>query len=308
MWSTTVPISMLSTCMLPPRKDPLEHRLPHRYAEVRLLEIPGLPHLVYGRLYLVQLGERMEDDEVLLRVLQVLLPHHEPLGYPLSLVRVGEPLLLDPADVEHVSIRELRLVLDDHLEIESPLDLVEVVVVHPQPLGRDQRHLRPVHREAVDERAHRPGVLEVPKQGNVQAAYPALVLPYREEVYERLGRVLVGAVPRVYHGLFREVGREARRPFFRVPDCEDLRVPRDHPYRVAEALAFLERAHLGLEIEVAHPAPQRCGLERELGARRRLEEQRGQYPPLQLRPALPAMDGVGGVEDSVHVLPIKVPD
>src|SRR4030095_5405691 len=136
MWSMTVPISICSTSMHSP-KGVFEDCLAGRYAEMRLLEVFGLLHRVYGRLYLAGFRQRMENHQVLFGVLEVLLPYHEAVHYPFRLIRVGEALLLDPADIKDIGIRELGLVLDINLEIERFLDFIEVIIIHPQAWGRN---------------------------------------------------------------------------------------------------------------------------------------------------------------------------
>ena len=100
----------------------------------------------------------------------------------------------------------------------------------------------PDERESLDERARDPAVEDVADDRHVEAVEPAERFAHREEVEERLGRVLPLAVAGIDDRRVRIPGDELRRADLRVPDDDCVRVVRrQRQHRVLERLALVQR-------------------------------------------------------------------
>jgi hypothetical protein len=153
------------------------------------------------------------------------------------------PLELEPEDVQDV--RPLDRLLD------PPED------VHPQgidPLGKEglgaaDRHLGPQLEEPEDVGAGHPGVEDVAHDADLESLDPLPVIPDREEVQERLGGMLVRAVPGVDHVRGNPLGQEARGPRRAVADHDHVDPHRlEVPGRVDQGLPLLHRGSRGGDV------------------------------------------------------------
>ncbi len=130
--------------------------------------------------------------------------------------------------------------------------------------------------QGVDQGMDGPSVLEVPAQGHVQAAQPALFLPEGVEVEQGLGGVLVSAVPGVHDRDVAVGGHEARGTLPGVADDQEVGELAHHARGIGQTLALRDGG--GLDVGRADdPSPQakhRClegesrpcaGFEKEVG-------------------------------------------
>ena len=116
--------------------------------------------------------------------------------------------------------------------------------------------------------------LEIAGDRDLQVLEALVLLLEREQVAQRLGRMLVAAVAAVDHRDRRIFGGEPRRAVARMADHHDVGVVGDHPHRVGEALALGGRTgrRIGAGDDLA-AEPDHGALERQPRARRRLVEQ-----------------------------------
>ena len=137
---------------------------------------------------------------------------------------------------------------------------------------------------------------------------PAERLADREQVEERLRRVLVLAVARVDDVRVRRSRDELRRADVRMADHDHVRVVRgERQRRVAQRLALVDGRAGRPQHHRVGGEPLRRELEAREGARRGLVEEVDDEPPAQRRQLLDlaverALERAGGVEDSLGVL------
>src|SRR5690348_12801507 len=93
-------------------------------------------------------------------------------------------------------------------------------------------------RQRVDEGMDGAAALEVAGNGDLHIAQVLVLRPQREEVAQRLRRMLVAAVAAIDYRDLRIFGGEPRRTVARMADNDDISVIRDYSYRVGEAFAF----------------------------------------------------------------------
>jgi len=139
------------------------------------------------------------------------------------------------------------------------------------------RHdVRPEPRQRVAERVDRARVAQVAAEHDLEAFEPALLLPQRVEVAERLRRVLVCAVAAVDHRHGRVARRDARGAVLGVANDEDVGVAAaDDANGVRERLALRAAGRVAVgRADHAAAQTQHRRLEAQARARRRLEEQR----------------------------------
>ncbi len=150
---------------------------------------------------------------------------------------------------------------------------------------RGQLHARRRHRiddgaeagERIDEGVDGAAALEVAGDRDLQILQVLVLLLQREQIAERLRRMLVAAVAAVDHRDRRKFGGEPHRAVARMADDDHVGVVRDHPHGVGEAFALGGRARggIGAGDDVA-AEPQHRAFEGEARARARLVEQRRQ--------------------------------
>ena len=172
----------------------------------------------------------------------------------------------------------------------------------------DEGRVRADERERLDERACDTAVEDVADDRHVEAVEPAQALPHREEVEERLGRVLALAVAGVDNRRARIACGELRRADLRVADDDCVRVVlREREHRVLERLALVQRRAGGFQRHHVRGELLRGELEARRGARRRLEEEVEHELPLQRRQLLlDTREGAGGLEDPLDVVASEV--
>jgi len=197
------------------------------------------------------------------------------------LALVGEALLLDPGDVQHVqrgqNRRQFGVLLD-----RGPL-LVEVVADvagELEALGADEVLLGVEVRQRVRKRVDGPAVLQVAHDPDPEVVQ-ARVLADRVQVEQGLGWVLAGTVAAVDQRHVDELGGHLGRPLAGVAQHQRVRVPLDNADGVGETLPLLhargvDRPH------VDDVAAQTFDRRREahLRPRARLEKEQAEQRPL----------------------------
>ena len=97
-------------------------------------------------------------------------------------------------------------------------------------------------RQRIDKGMDRSRSSEVAGDRDLQISQALVFLPEQEQIAQRLRRVLVAAVAAVDHRDRRILGRKPRRAIARVTDDHEVRIIRDHPDGIGEALALGGRA------------------------------------------------------------------
>ena len=120
------------------------------------------------------------------------------------------------------------------------------VVRETQLLRGDQYefHVR-VADQRLDQRVHRASEFQVAAQADREIAEASLQGADRQQVGQRLRRVLVAAVSGVDDRDARFHGRDERGALLRMPHRADVRVAGDDPDRVRDALALGSGAGIG---------------------------------------------------------------
>ena len=151
----------------------------------------------------------------------------------------------------------------------------------------DERAAHADEREGLDQRARDPAVEHVADDRHVQPFEPAERLLQRVQVEQRLRRVLVLAVAGVDDVRLRHARDELRRADLRMADHDHVRVVGAERERgVLQRLALVHRRAGGLDAERVGGEPLRRELEARGRARRRLEEEVDDEPPLERRQLL----------------------
>ena len=169
----------------------------------------------------------------------------------------------------------------------------------------------PDERERLDQRAGDAAVEDVADDRHVQPAERSeRRFAHREEVEQRLGRVLVLAVAGVHDGGARIARDELRRADLRVADDDRVRlVRRQRQHGVLERLALVQRRAGGLQGHHVRRELLRGELEARRGPRRGLEEEGQHELALQRRQLLVHVrEGAGGLEDPLDVVAGQVAD
>ena len=135
-------------------------------------------------------------------------------------------------------------------------------------------------------------------------------LAHREEVEQRLGRVLVLAVAGVHDGRARVARDELRRADLRVADDDRVRlVRRQRQHRVLQRLALVQRRAGGLQGHHVRGQLLRGELEARRGARRGLEEEvMTSLPRSVFSCSSTPSEGTGGLQDPLDVVAGQVGD
>ena len=145
------------------------------------------------------------------------------------------PLLLHPEDVDDVR----RL---DRADVGGGLAAERLDPARQERRRPDEGRVRADERERLDQRASDAAVQDVADDRHVQPLERSERLAHREEVEQRLGRVLVLAVAGVDDRGARVAGDELRRADLRVADDDRVRlVRRQRQHGVLERLALVER-------------------------------------------------------------------
>ena len=167
----------------------------------------------------------------------------------------------------------------------------------------DEGRVRADQSERLDERACDTAVEDVADDRDMEALQVPESVPHREEVEERLGRVLALAVAGVDDRRAGIACGELRRPDLRVANDDCVRVVRrQRQQRVLERLALVQRRAGRLQRHHVRGELLRGELEARRGPRRRLEEEVEHELALQRRQLLlHTGEGAGGLEDSLDV-------
>ena len=136
------------------------------------------------------------------------------------------------------------------------------------------RDLRAHLRQQVDVRAHDPAVLDVADDRDLESCERPFVLPDREGVEQRLGGVLVGAVPGVDHARIEALRQHVGGTSVGAANDDQIGLHRlQVERRIDQRLALGERRSRDREVDVVGRQPLLGDLEARPRAGRRLEEQ-----------------------------------
>ena len=218
-------------------------------------------------------------------------------------VRRLHPLALHPQHVHHVGGL-------DGSDVGRRLAAERLDAARKQRRRADESHVCADERESLDERAGDTAVEDVADDRHVEPVEPSERLAHREEVEERLGRVLALAVAGVDDRRIRVAGGELRRTDLSVANDDRVGVVgRQREQRVLERLALVQRGAGGLQRHHVRRELLRSELEARRGARRRLEEEVEHELALQRRQLLvDAGEGACGLEDPLDVVAGEVGD
>ena len=129
-------------------------------------------------------------------------------------------------------------------------------------------------RQRIDEGMDGAAAFEIAGNRDLHVLEALVLRLQREQVAQRLRRVLVAAVAAVDDGNLRIFGRQPRRAVARMADDDDVGVVGNDPDRVGEAFAFGRGTYRRIGAgDIGAAQPQHGALERQPRARRRLVEQ-----------------------------------
>ncbi len=279
-----------------------------------LAEICGPRVLVDLHRDLVDTGQRMQDGEVSLRVLQLVRGQDIGVFQTQVVGFVEEPLSLDSRHVEDVQFRHgvFKGVGLHIFDIAFFEDLGADVLRDLQFLRRDEDELDVlIAGHGLQQRMDRAAELQVAAAADDHAVKAALLPGDSQKVGQGLGRMVVSAVARVDHGNVHVARRHIGRALFGVPHGDDVCEALHRPGRVRNALALGDGAVGGggeaddVAAELIHG-----GLEAEPGPGRGLVEQRGKLLPLALvRIDVGVFDDVSRrANEGIDVFPAELQD
>ena len=129
-------------------------------------------------------------------------------------------------------------------------------------------------RQRIDEGMDGAAAFEVAGNRDLHILQALFLRFQREEIAQRLRRVLVAAVAAIDHRDLRIFGRQPRRAVARMADDDDIGVIRDDPDGVGQAFALGRGTDRRIGAgDIGAAEPQHRALERQARARRRLVEQ-----------------------------------
>ena len=144
---------------------------------------------------LTQPGQGVHDDHFLFGLLHQLGSDLVEVSHFLVLGEVGEALLLNPRDVEHIRggdyVGNVIGFADGDVLVAQFVGLIQG---QAKDLRRDKVYLHVVHTQQPSEGVHRAPILQVTHHGHPQAINVSQFLLDGEQVQQGLGGVLASAV------------------------------------------------------------------------------------------------------------------
>ena len=232
-----------------PLKQLADQRHTHELAVFDLTEVGGPGVLVHFGKNLVHPGKGMEHCHLLLCERHSSAIQHETVLYPVELVLVEEPLLLDPGHIEHVELRHhfvqiIRLaILYAHLlahvllDVVGQLQLVRCNQDDPNALVAGQ---------GLDKGVDGASESEVAAEAYADVPDVAQLPLDCQKVGKSLGGVAVASVPGVDDRHCRDFCRCERSSLYVVPHRNHVGKAAYHPDGVLDGLALADRRTLGV--------------------------------------------------------------
>ena len=213
------------------------------------------------------------------------------------------PLALHPEDVDDVGVR-------DRADLGRGLAAHRLDPARDQRRRADERRVRADEPERLDQRARDPAVQDVADDRDVEPLELSEGGADREEIEQRLGRVLVLAVAGVHDGGARVARDQLRRADLRVPDDDRVRVVlRERQHGVLERLPLVDGRACGFQRHHVGREPLRRQLEAGRRAGRGLEEEtEHQLPPQRRQLLVHPLERPRGLEDPLDIVAGQVTD
>ena len=252
-----------------------------------LLEVVGFFVVVHVVGYFVDPGQGMQDAQVWLALAEHTAPQDVDILHPLILHQVGEALALDAGHVDDVGLGYgIFVELAVFYIFYMVLFAIELVFFrHGELFWRNEVESRVEVPHGLQQGVHRPAILEVAYEMDVEVVERSLRLQDGIQVEHRLRGVLVGPVARIDDRDGRDFAGIAGRTFQIVPHDDEVGIVAYHHDGVLQALA-LGGTGVGGVGKSDDPAAQAVdgGLETQAGAGGWFEKQGGYDFSLQKVP------------------------
>ena len=236
-----------------------DQRHPDRHAEGGLPEIGGPPVAVERNIQFAHPRQRMQQAR--LRELLVL---EKTLVDGRIFLRLSRPaFLLETRDIHRVDVlarfdlrvgneRKLMRLVGRHVQnVDRGIVLFvigaghgEAVQLIAQPpmhmfgqfhtLGRHQHDVRAEARQRINEGMDRPAALQIAGNRDIQMLEVLALLQQREQIAQRLGRMLMRAVAGIHHRHIGVAGGELGRAVARMTDHQQVRIIGCNPDRIGQ--------------------------------------------------------------------------
>ena len=181
---------------------------------------------------------------------------------------------------------------------------------HRQRVGRDKVEAVAVEfRQRLRQGVHRAAIFQVADHGDAQVVQAALRLKDGKEIQQRLGRVLIGAIPGVKDrhaaGKFRG---EPRRALLRMTHHDGVDVGADNGNRIRQGFALFAERGIAAVGETHHrrAQPVHRRFKRQARARRGLKEAAGDNLVLQQLRLRIGFQSRGGVQHQLQFVATQI--